>query len=163
MTETLLPTTDEAQAQQYLLFELDEVTTQPTPESPLLPQLSDVTPVSRSRNGKRGQRAAARTLVQPIPAIPTRLGITPVPPPPEIPPLQLAAVRATLLQTLAQQALDAYQELRATASAEALEQACYAANPERLDAAARLLAETPTLKAAVHFLALGIILESKTA
>lgn len=82
-----------------------------------------------------------------------RLKITPVPELPELPPLQLAAVRAALYQALAAQAQAAYHALLAS---QLDDQAppIISIPPERIAAAAQLLSESPTLNAAVSLLAL---------
>jgi hypothetical protein len=82
-----------------------------------------------------------------------RLEITPAPQPPEIPPLQIAAVRATLCQALAEQAQVAYQMLLA-GQPDDHEQPKMGITAERIAAAAQLLNESSAFNAAVSLLAL---------
>lgn len=151
MTQTAPATTDGAQTQQFMLFDLGETITPPAVVEPR-PQ-REVTPTSAARSSKRSQRPAAKTSTQPTPVDPVRLEITPAPELPELPPLQLAAVRTALCQALAAQAQAAYQTLLADRP---LDQAEPRLNipPDRIAAAAQLLSESPSLNAAVSLLAL---------
>jgi hypothetical protein len=149
MTQTAPPTTDSAQTQQFMLFDLGETIAPPTAVEPP-PQL-EATPTSATRSNKRSQRPAAKAGTQPMQAAPVRLEITPPPTLPELPPLQLAAVRAALCQALAAQAQADYQALLA---GQFDDQARIDISPERIAAAARLLSESPALNAAVSLLAL---------
>jgi hypothetical protein len=101
-TQTLLPPTDSAQTQQFMLFDLGETIAPPAPAPP--PQQRAATPTPAARSSKRSQRIAAKASAPPAPAAPVRLEITLMPALPELPPLQLAAVRAALCQALATQA-----------------------------------------------------------
>lgn len=154
MTQTAPPTTDGAQTQQFMLFDLGETITPPAVVEP--PPQREVTPTSAARSNKRSQRPAAKTNTQPTPAAPVRLEITPAPELPELPPLQLAAMRAALYQALAAQAQAAYQALLAD---QPDDQAPLNLDtpPERIAAAARLLSDSPALNAAVSLLALGTL------
>ena len=98
MTQTVPPTTDNAQPQQFMLFDLGETIAPPAPAEPP-PQL-EATPPAAARSNKRSQRPAAKTSTQPTPAAPVRLEITPALELPELPPLQLAAVRAASAEAL---------------------------------------------------------------
>ena len=151
MTQTAPPTTDGAQTQQFMLFDLGETIAPPAPAEPP-PQL-EATPPAAARSNKRSQRPAAKTSTQPTPAAPVRLEITPALELPELPPLQLAAVRAALYQALAAQAQAAYQTFLA---GQLDDQAppIISIPPERIAAAAQLLSESPALNAAVSLLAL---------
>jgi hypothetical protein len=151
------PTTDDPLAQQFVLFDLHSVE-QAAPAA-LLPQLDDI-PTTSTR-GKASKRSQATTPRQ-APAKttrraqePQRLDIPLAPDVPDLSPLLLAAVRAALFQTLYQEALSAFQAL-SSAEHELLDAATVlAVEPARLGAAAQLLLDTPTLKAAVSLLALG--------
>lgn len=101
MTQTAPPTTDGAQTQQFLLFDLGKTIAPLAPAEP--PPQREATPTSATRSNKRSHHPAAKVTTQPTPAAPVRLEITPTPTPPELPPLQLAAVRAALCQALAAQ------------------------------------------------------------
>ncbi len=113
MTQTASSPTDGAQTQQFILFDLGETIAPPAPAEP--PPQGEATPISATRSNKRSQRPAAKASTQPMPAAPVRLEITSAPAPalPELPPLQLAAVRTALCQALAAQAQAAYQALLA--------------------------------------------------
>ncbi len=152
MTQTAPPTTDNAQTQQFMLFDLGEIIAPPAPAEPL-PQ-HEATPPAAARSNKRSQRPAAKAGTQPTPAAPVRLEITPVPALSELPPLQLAAVHAALCQSLAEQSQAAYQALLAD---QLDDQARPSIDipPARIATAARLLSESPALNAAVSLLALG--------
>lgn len=151
MTQTAPPTTDNAQTQQFMLFDLGETIAPPAVVKPP-PQL-EATPPAAARSNKRNQRPAAKTSTQPPPAAPVRLEITPALELPELPPLQLAAVRAALYQALAAQAQAAYQTFLA---GQLDDQAppIISIPPERIASAAQLLSESPALNAAVSLLAL---------
>lgn len=151
MTQTAPPTTDGAQTQQFMLFDLGETIAPPAPAEP--PPQREATPTSATRSNKRSQHPPAKTSTQPTPVDPVRLEITPTPAPPELPPLQLAAVRATLCQALAAQAQAAYQAFLADDPADQA-QPMMDITPERIAAAARLLGESPALNAAVSLLVL---------
>lgn len=154
MTQTVPPTTDNAQTQQFMLFDLGETIAPPAPAEPP-PQL-EATPPAAARSNKRSQRPAAKTSTQPTTAAPVRLEITPAPELPELPPLQLAAVRAALYQALAAQSQATYHALLAS---QLDDQAppIISIPPERIAAAAQLLSEAPALNAAVSLLALGTL------
>jgi hypothetical protein len=151
MTQTAPPTTDGAQTQQFMLFDLGETIAPPAPAEP--PPQPEATPTSATRSNKRSHRPAAKVTTQPTPAAPVRLEITPTPTLRELPPLQLAAVRAALYQALAAQAQAAYHALLA---GQRDDQAppIISIPPERIAAAAQLLSESPALNAAVSLLAL---------
>jgi len=152
MTQTAPPTTDNAQTQQFMLFDLGETIAPPAPpEPPEPPQQRAVTALPATRSSKRSQRPATHPKAQPTPTAPVRLEIAPVPQPPEIPPLQIAAVRAALCQALAAQAQVAYQALLA---GQPNDQARIDIPPERIAVAAQLLSESQALNAAVSLLAL---------
>ncbi len=148
MTQTAPPTTDGAQTQQFMLFDLGETIAPPAAVEPP-PQL-EATPPAAARSNKRSQRPAAKASTQPTPV---RLEIAPASPLPMLPPLQLAAVRAALYQALAAQAQAAYHALLAS---QLDDQAppIISIPPERIAAAAQLLSEAPALNAAVSLLAL---------
>ena len=151
MTQTAPPTTDNAQTQQFMLFDLGETIAPPAAVEP--PPQREATPSPAARSNKRSQRPAAKTTTQPTPVDPVRLQIAPTPVLPELPPLQLAAVCAALCQTLAEQSQAAYQALLA---GQPDDQAPLNLDipPDRIAAAARLLSESPALNAAVSLLAL---------
>lgn len=151
MTQTAPPTTDNAQTQQFMLFDLGETITPPAVVEP--PPQREATPTSATRSNKRSHRPAAKTSTQPTPAAPVRLEITPTPTLPELPPLQLAAVRAALCQALAAQAQATYQTLLADQPDDQARPSIDIP-PARIAAAARLLSEAPALNAAVSLLAL---------
>lgn len=154
MTQTAPPTTDNAQTQQFMLFDLGETIAPPAAVEPP-PQL-EATPPAAARSNKRSQRPAAKASTQPTPTAPVRLEITPTPTLPELPPLQLAAVRTALCQALAAQAQAAYQALLA---GQLDDQARPSIDipPDRITAAAQLLSESLALNAAVSLLALGTL------
>jgi hypothetical protein len=152
MTQTAPPTTDGAQTQQFMLFDLGETIAPPAAVEPP-PQL-EATPTSATRINKRSQRPAAKASTQPTPTAPVRLEITPTPTLPDLPPLQLAAVRAALCHALVAQAQAAYQALLA---GQPDDQARIDISPERIASAAQLLSESPALNAAVSLLALGTL------
>jgi hypothetical protein len=154
MTQTVPPTTDNAQTQQFMLFDLGETIAPPAPAEPP-PQL-EATPPAAARSNKRSQRPAAKTSTQPTPAAPVRLEITPEPELPELPPLQLAAVRTALCQAFVAQAQAAYQALLAEQPDDQAPP-IISIPPERIAAAAQLLSESPALNAAVSLLALGTL------
>lgn len=160
MTQTAPPTTDSAQSQQFMLFDLNETIAPLAPAEP--PSQRESTPTTSARSAKRSQRPAAKTSTQPTPADPVRLEIAPTPPLPEIPPLLLAGVRAALFQTLAQEALATYQTLRDQHPAASHDQVILAVEPVRLGASAQLLLDSPALNAAVSLLALGATLTPRT-
>jgi hypothetical protein len=151
MTQTAPQTTDGAQTQQFMLFDVVETIAPPAAVEP--PPQREATPTSATRSNKRCHRPAAKTTTQPTPAAPVRLEIAPAPELPELPPLQLAAIRAALCQALAAQAQAAYQALLA---GQFDDQAppIISIPPERIAAAAQLLSESPALNAAVSLLAL---------
>ncbi len=149
MTQTAPPTTDGAQTQQFMLFDLGESIAPPAAVEP--PLQREATPPAAARSNKCSQRPAAKASTQPTPAAPVRLEITPTPTLPELPPLQLAAVRAALCQALAAQAQTAYQALLAE---QPDDPARIDIPLERIAAAAQLLNESPALNAAVSLLAL---------
>lgn len=151
MTQIAPQTTDSAQTQQFMLFDLGETIAPPAPAPP--PPQRVATPPPAARSSKCSQRTAAKTSTQPKPAAPVRLEITPQPALPELPPLQLAAVRAVLCQALAAHAQAAYQTLLAGQPDEQARPSL-AIPPERIVAAARLLNESPALNAAVSLLAM---------
>lgn len=151
MTQTAPPTTDNAQTQQFMLFDLGETIVPPAPAEPSLQR--EATPPPAARSNKRSQRPAAKTSTQPTPAAPVRLEITPAPDLPELPPLQLAAMRAALYQALAAQTQAAYQALLADQPDDQAPP-IISIPPERIAAAAQLLSESPALNAAVSLLAL---------
>ena len=151
MTQTAPPTTDNAQTQQFMLFDLGETIAPPAAAEPP-PQL-EATPPAAARSNKRSQRPAAKTSTQPTPAAPVRLEITPAPELPELPPLQLAAVRAALCHALAAQAQTAYQAFLADQPDDQARPSIDIP-PDRIAAAAQLLSESPALNAAVSLLAL---------
>jgi hypothetical protein len=91
-----------------------------------------------------------------------RLQIAPTPVLPELPPLQLVAVRAALCQALAAQAHAIYQALLTQQPAEQHGQVLLAVEPARLGASAQLLLNSPALNAAVSLLALGATLTQRT-
>jgi hypothetical protein len=153
MTQSAPPTTDGAQTQQFMLFDLGETIAPPAVVEP--PPQREVTPTSAARSSKRSQRPAAKTSTQPTPAAPVRLEITPAPDLPELPPLHLATVRAALCQALAAQALAAYQALLAGRPLDQVPPNI-SIPPERIAAAAQLLSESPTLNVAVSLLALEV-------
>jgi hypothetical protein len=149
------PTTDDPLAQQFVLFDLHGA--ELAAPAALLPQLDDIPTATRGKAAKRSQattprQAPAKTARQT--QEPQRLDIPPAPDVPEIPPPLLAAVRAALFQTLHQEALGVYQSLR-SAQDEPDIKLVLAVEPARLGAAAQLLLDTPTLKAAVSLLTLG--------
>lgn len=152
MTQTVPPTTDDAQTQQFMLFDLGETITPPVPAPVRRPQQSEAAPPA-ARSSKRSQRPATQPKAQPTPTAPVRLEIAPVPQPPEIPPLQIAAMRAALCQALAAQAEATYQTLLA-GQPDAQAWPSLDIPPERIAAAARLLSDSPVLNAAVSLLAL---------
>lgn len=149
MTQTAPPTTDNAQTQQFMLFDLGETIAPPAPAEPP-PQREAPSPAA-ARSNKRSQRPAAKTSTQPTPVDPVRLEITPTPVLPELPPLQLAAVRAALCQALAEQAQATYQTLLA---GQLDDPARIDIPPERIATAAQLLSDSPALNAAVSLLVL---------
>ena len=151
MTQTAPPTTDSAQTQQFMLFDLGEIIALPAPAEP--PPQHEAAPTTSARSNRRNQRPAAKASTQPTPTASVRLEITPTPTLPELPPLQLAAVRAALYQALAAQAQAAYQTFLA---GQLDDQAppIISIPPERIAAAAQLLSESPALNAAVSLLAL---------
>lgn len=151
MTQSAPPTTDGAQTQQFMLFDLGETIALPAPAEPS-PQREDTLPPA-TRSNKRSQRAAAKISTQPTPAAPVRLEITPTAALPELPPLQVAAVRAALCQALAEQAQASHQALLAGQSHDHTQPTMDIA-PERIAAAARLLSESLALNAAVSLLVL---------
>lgn len=151
MTQTAPPTTDGAHTQQFMLFDLGETIAPPAPAEP--PPQREATPTTTTRSNKRSQRPAAKTNTQPTPTAPVRLEITPAPALPELPPLQLAAVRAALCQSLAAQTQVAYQALLADQPDDQVRPSIDIP-PERITTAARLLSESPALNAAVSLLAL---------
>lgn len=151
MTQTAPPTTDNAQTQQFMLFDLGETITSPAAVEP--PPQREATPPPAARSNKRSQRPAAKAGTQPTPAAPVRLEITPVPALPELPPLQLAAVHAALCQSLAEQSQAAYQALLADQPDDQTRPSIDIP-PARIAAAAQLLSESPALNAAVSLLAL---------
>lgn len=154
MTETAPQTTDNTQTQQFMLFDLGETIAPPMPAPVRRPQQSEaILPAARS--SKRSQRPATQPKAQPTPTVPVRLEIAPVPQPLEIPPLQIAAVRAALCQALAEQAQVAYQALLASQPDDQTRPSIDIP-PERIAAAARLLSESPALNAAVILLALEV-------
>jgi len=150
MTQTAPPTTDNAQTQQFMLFDLGETIAPPAPAEP--PPQREVAPPA-VRSSKRSQRLATQPKTQPTSTAPVRLETAPAPQPPEIPPLQIAAVRAALCQALASQAQAAYQTFLA---GQLDDQAppIISIPPERIASAAQLLSESPALNAAVSLLAL---------
>jgi len=158
MTQTAPPTTDNAQAQQFMLFDLGETIAPPAPAEP--PPQREVAPPA-VRSSKRSQRTAAKTSTQPTLTAPVRLEITPTPALPELQPLHLAAVRTALCQALAAQAQADYQAFLA---GQPDDQAppIISIPPERIAAAAQLLSESPALNAAVSLLALGATLTQRT-
>jgi hypothetical protein len=151
MTQTAPPTTDNAQTQQFMLFDLGETIAPPAPAE--LPLQREATPPATARSSKRSQRPAVKTSTHPTPVDPVRLEITPAPELPELPSLQLAAVRAALCQALAAQAQAAYQALLA-GRPDDQKQPKMEITPERIATAAQLLSESPALNAAVSLLAL---------
>jgi hypothetical protein len=151
MTQTAPPTTDGAQTQQFMLFDLGETIAPPAAAEP--PPQREATPTTTIRSNKRSQRPAAKTNTQPTPTAPVRLEITPAPELPELPPLQLAAVRAALCHALAAQAQATYQALLAS-QPDGQTRPSIDLPPERTAAAAQLLSESPALNAAVSLLAL---------
>jgi hypothetical protein len=151
MTQTASQTTDNTQTQQFMLFDLGETIAPPAPAEP--PPQCEATPTTTARSSKRSQRPAAKTSAQPTPTAPVRLEIAPVPQPPEIPPLQIAAVRAALCQALAAQSQVAYQVLLASQPDDQTRPSIDIP-PARIAAAARLLSDSPALNAAVSLLAL---------
>lgn len=151
MTQTAPATTDGAQTQQFMLFDLGETITPPAVVEP--PPQREVTPTSAARSSKRSQRPAAKTSTQPTPAAPVRLEITPAPELPELPPLQLAVARAALCHALAAQTLAAYQALLADQPDDQTRPSIDIP-PARIAAAAQLLSESPALNAAVSLLVL---------
>ncbi len=151
MTQTAPPTTDSDQTQQFMLFDLGETITPSTPTGS--PRQRETAPITSARSNKHNQRPTAKTGTQPTPAAPVRLEIAPMPTLPELPPLQLAAVRAALYQALAEQAQAAYEELLTTIP-DGEPQHTPAIATERIAAAARLLSESSVLNAAVSLLAL---------
>jgi hypothetical protein len=154
MTQTAPPTTDGAQTQQFMLFDLGETIAPPAAVEP--PPQHEATPTSAARSNKRSQRPAAKTTTQPTPAAPVRLEITPAQELPELPPLQLAAVRAAFCHALAAQAQTAYQAFLADQPDDQAPP-IISIPPERIAAAAQLLSESPALNAAVSLLALGTL------
>lgn len=78
-----------------------------------------------------------------------------MPQPPEMPPLQIAAVRAALCKALAEQAQVAYQALLADQPDDQVRPSIDVP-PERIAAAARLLSESSALNAAVSLLSLEV-------
>lgn len=153
MTE-LQPTTNETAAEQYVLFDLG-VPAAPTAQPTFLQPLAALEPkaTGTARPG-RGRSKTARPAA--LPSGPTRLEIEPEPCVPELPPILLAAVRAALFQTLAQEAQSAYQTLAAEALTNDI--LVLAVEPTRLGAAAQLLLESPALNVAVSLLALGAVM-----
>lgn len=151
----LQPTTNETAAEQYVLFDLGAPAAsiaQPAffqPLAALEPKAAGKARVGRGR-GKT-------TLATTLPPGPTRLAIEPEPCVPEPSPILLAAVRAALFQTLAQEAQAMYQSLVA-GEATPNDNIVLAVEPARLGAAAQLLLESPTLNISVRLLALGAIL-----
>jgi hypothetical protein len=150
MTQTAPPTTDGAQTQQFMLFDLGETIALPAPAEP--PPQRETTPPA-TRSNKRSQRLTAKTSTQPTPAASVRLEITPAPELPELPPLQLAAVRAALCHALVAQAQTDYQALLAEQPDDQAPP-IISIPPERIASAAQLLSESPALNAAVSLLAL---------
>jgi hypothetical protein len=153
MTQTAPPTTDNAQTQQFMLFDLGETIAPPAAAEP--PPQRETTPPA-ARSNKRSQRPAAKTSTQPTPTAPVRLEITPTPTLPELPPLQLAAVRTALCHALAAQTLTAYQALLADQPDDQTRPSIDIP-PARIAAAAQLLSESPALNAAMSLLALGTL------
>lgn len=154
MTQTAPPTTDNAQTQQFMLFDLGETIALAAPAEPP-PQL-EATPPAAARSNKRSQRPVAKTSTQPTPTAPVRLEITPTPTLRELPPLQLAAVRTALCHALAAQAQTTYQALLAEQPDDQTPP-IISIPPERIAAAAQLLSESPALNTAVSLLALGTL------
>ncbi|NWF81432.1 MAG: hypothetical protein HXY37_15520 [Chloroflexi bacterium] len=93
--------------------------------------------------------------------MPIPLGITPTPTLPELPPLQLAAVRTALCQALAAQAQAAYQTFLA-GQPDDQNRLAIDIPLDRIAAAAQLLLDSPALNAAVSLLALGATLTQRT-
>ncbi len=151
MTQTAPPTTDGAQAQQFMLFDLGETIAPPAAVEP--PPQREATPTSATRSSKRSHCPAAKTTTQPTPTAPVRLEIAPTPVLPELPPLQLAAVRAALCQALVAHAQADYQ---AHLAGQPDDQAppSLGIPPDRIASAAQLLSKSPALNAAVSLLAL---------
>jgi hypothetical protein len=151
----LPPTTNETAAEQCVLFDLgapSPAAAQPTFLQPLAtsePQTAGNTKRERSRS-KIARPATA-------PSGPTRLEIEPEPQVPEPSPILLAAVRAALLQTLAQESQALYQSLVA-GETPPNDTFVLAVEPARLGAAAQLLLDAPALNLAVSLLALGAML-----
>lgn len=154
MTE-LQPTTNETAAEQYILFDLGvsaAPTAQPTFLQPLaVPEPKAAELVGRGRTRTKAIRPAAP------PSGPTRLKIDPEPDIREPSPVLLAAVRAALFQTLAQEAQAIYQAL-STNEALTNDSLVLAVEPARLGAAAQLLLDSPALNVAVSLLALGAVM-----
>ena len=75
MTQTAPPTTDGAQAQQFMLFDLGETITPPAAVEP--PPQRETTP-SATRSNKRSQRPTAIAGTQPTLTAPVRLDIIPI-------------------------------------------------------------------------------------
>ena len=70
MTQTVPPTTDNAQTQQFMLFDLGETIAPPAAVEP--PPQQEPTPTTSARSNKRSQRPAAKNSTQPTPAAPVR-------------------------------------------------------------------------------------------
>jgi hypothetical protein len=151
-------TVDGLSAEQFLLFDLGSAETGSAADAALLPQLAETAPPRANARGKRRDTPRAQpspTAPRGTHAEPRRLEIAPAPPVPETPPLLLAAVRAALFQTLFQEAVGECQALIAQQPEEQRECVTLAVEPARLGAAAQLLLDTPTVKAAVGLLALS--------
>lgn len=156
------PATDEQLAQQFVLFDLTSANV--TASTTLLPQLADIPATPRGKATKRGAATpptqtpakAARPTLEP-----QRLEIPPAPVVPDLSPLLLDAVRAALFQALFQEAQAAFQTRLAEAPTDQPDGSLLAVEPARLGAAAQLLLDTPTLKAAVSLLALGASFQSQ--
>ena len=151
MTQTAPQTTDNAQIQQFMLFDLGE--TIATAE--LSPQ-REATPTTSARSNKHNQRPAAKPSTQPTSVDPVRLEIASAPALPELPPLQLAAVRIALCQALAAQAQSAYQAFLESHLDDLDDQAWPSIDipPDYIAVAAQLLGESSALNTAVSLIAL---------
>lgn len=150
------PATDKDLAQQFVMFDLTSADV--TAPTTLLPQIADIPATPRGKTAKRGMATApiqtpAKTMRSTLE--PQRLEIPPAPVVPDLSPLLLDAVRAALFQALFQEAQAAYQTRLAEAPGDSNVGTVLAVEPARLGAAAQLLLDTPTLKAAVSLLALG--------
>lgn len=139
------PAASDERAEQYDLFALDGAS---APPAALLPALATAPPKTPVRT--RGKATTTPRLTAPPP---TRLDIAPMPEPPAIPPLQLAAARLALCQALAEQAQVAYQSFLASQSDDQTRPSIDIP-PDRIVAAAQLLNGSPALNAAVCLLAL---------